>query len=46
MVLKQVGTRGVAGDPAKAADWYRRAARAGSNEAAARLARLLVKFPQ
>ena len=46
LVLRQVGTRGVAGDPAKAADWYRRAARAGSNEAAARLARLLVKFPQ
>jgi len=46
VVLKQVRTRGVAGDPAKAADWYRRAARAGSNEAAARLARLLVKFPQ
>ncbi|HET7595219.1 MAG TPA: hypothetical protein VFK49_07165, partial [Stellaceae bacterium] len=46
LFLQRVGTRGVAGDAAKAVDWYRRAARAGSNEAAARLARLLVKFPQ
>jgi len=46
LFLQRVGTRGVAGDAAKAAGWYRRAARAGSNEAAARLARLLVKFPQ
>jgi type II secretory pathway predicted ATPase ExeA len=46
LVLRQVGTRGVAGDPAKAVNWYRRAAHGGSNEAAARLARLLVKFPQ
>jgi AAA domain-containing protein len=46
LFLQRVATRGVVGDPAKAADWYRRAARGGSNEAAARLARLLVKFPQ
>lgn len=46
LFLQRVGTRGIAGDPAKAVDWYRRAASAGSNEAAARLARLLVKFPQ
>ncbi len=46
LFLQRVGTRGVVGDPAKAVDWYRRAARAGSNEAAARLARLLVKFPR
>jgi hypothetical protein len=46
LFLRRVGTRGVSGDAAKAADWYRRAASAGSNEAAARLAQLLVKFPQ
>src|SRR5260221_3954788 len=46
LFLQRVGTRGVIGDPAKAAHWYRRPARAGSNEAAARLARLLVEFPQ
>jgi hypothetical protein len=46
LYLQRVGTRGVVADPAKAVDWYRRAAHAGNNEAAARLARLLVKFPQ
>jgi type II secretory pathway predicted ATPase ExeA len=38
--LRQLGARGVAGNAATAAGWYRRAAAAGNNEAAARLARL------
>ncbi|HEX7967284.1 MAG TPA: hypothetical protein VF502_03630, partial [Stellaceae bacterium] len=44
--LQRVRTRGVVGDPDKAAEWYRRAAASGSAEAAALLARLLVKYPR
>jgi hypothetical protein len=46
LFLQQVGMRGVAGDPGKAATWYRRAVAAGNAEAATRLAKLLAKYPQ
>jgi TPR repeat protein len=38
--LSRAAIRGIAADPAKALEWYRRAAQGGSSEAAARLAQL------
>jgi hypothetical protein len=40
LFLRQAAVRGVAANPEKAVTWYRRAAAAGSSEAAARLAQL------
>ena len=45
LYLRQAGVRGVAGDPAKAASWYRSAATAGNAEAALRLKRLQAAYP-
>jgi type II secretory pathway predicted ATPase ExeA len=44
--LRQAGTRGVSGDPAKAAVWYGKAADLGNAEAKTRLARLRSWYPQ
>jgi hypothetical protein len=35
--LRSLGTRGVAGDPARAADWYEKAAKLGDDSATAHL---------
>jgi len=43
--LRQIGARGVSGDAATALDWYRRAAAAGSTDAAKRLERLRAHLP-
>ena len=45
LYLRQTGVRGVAGDPEKAAKWYRTAAAAGNSEAALRLKRLQMAYP-
>jgi type II secretory pathway predicted ATPase ExeA len=45
LYLRQAGVRGVGGDPAKAATWYRSAAVAGNAEAALRLKRLEAAYP-
>jgi type II secretory pathway predicted ATPase ExeA len=45
LYLRQAGVRGVGGDPAKAATWYRTAATAGNAEAALRLKRLQAAYP-
>ena len=44
--LAQVGVRGLRGDPARAALWYRLAAAAGDREAQQRLTRLRAQYPQ
>ncbi len=46
LFLAKIRSRGITGDPAKAAEWYRRAAASGSAEAAALLARLLSQYPR
>ncbi len=46
LFLQKIHVRGVAGDPAKAAEWYHRAAASGSTEAMALLARLLLSYPR
>jgi len=44
--LAQIGVRGLRGDPARAALWYRLAAAAGDREAQQRLRRLRAQYPQ
>lgn len=44
--LAQAGARGVRGDPAEAASWYRKASKAGNHEADRRLKILLERFPE
>jgi TPR repeat protein len=44
LFLAQAAVHGIAGDPAKAATWYRRAAEAGNTDAATRLARLVARY--
>ena len=44
--LAQIGVRGLRGDPARAALWYRLAAAAGDREAQQRLTRLRAQYPQ
>jgi TPR repeat protein len=46
LFLRQLATRGVPPDAAKAATWYRKAAGAGSIEASVRLEQLLASYPQ
>jgi len=45
LFLRQAGVRGVAGDPGRAANWYRSAIAAGSSEAELRLKRLQLAYP-
>lgn len=45
LFLKEAGTRGISGDPAKAATWYRTAMRSGGADAEARLKKLIAAYP-
>ncbi|MBV9523612.1 MAG: hypothetical protein JO010_12500 [Alphaproteobacteria bacterium] len=45
LFLQEVGARGMPGNPAIAANWYRAAAQSGDAEAEARLNRLAAKYP-
>ena len=46
LYLVSAGVRGIQGDPARAAVWYRKAAGAGEAEAEERLRALQFAFPQ
>jgi type II secretory pathway predicted ATPase ExeA len=45
LFLKEAGVRGISGDPAKAATWYRTAIRSGDAGAEARLKKLIAAYP-
>jgi hypothetical protein len=45
LFLEQAHVRGIRGDAAAAADWYRKAAAAGDHQGQTRLDRLLARFP-
>jgi len=46
LFLREIGVRGVSGNPAEAAKWYRTAALSGDAESSARLRKLMALYPK